>query len=331
MVGRERLLSKAPDGGLGPSTESVPTSLDSDLLSSFERRLQVIRDRVRGVANGYHTGVYLTGRSGTLKTHTVSKELQQISTPSVIRNARMTPVGLFDFLGEHPEHLIVLDDIPSLVKQDAALPILMAALDGEPKSPRTVTYKSRDRDEEISFSGSIVFISNLALANDPLANALRSRVVVLEHDPTDQELAAFVRMSARSGYKGLTSEQCQEVVTYVLSVSRLFGRRLDLRDITKAYEDRRQWEHRHSETPWQELVRTTAQQLPREPLRSKKDDIECQRKSVAEAISRFPNDVVRQMEFSGLRKSTFYKRRRELDGAASVVSSFPDFHDVSPK
>jgi hypothetical protein len=83
---------------------------DSDLLESFELKLQIIRDRVRGVAEGYHTAAYLTGRPGTSKTYTVREELKQIKAPSVLRNARMTPMGLFEFLCEHPEHVIVLDE-----------------------------------------------------------------------------------------------------------------------------------------------------------------------------------------------------------------------------
>ena len=229
---------------------------DGELLGSFDQKLQVIRDRVRGVAEGYHTAAYLTGRPGTSKTYTVKEELEQMTAPSVMRNARMTPMGLFEFLYEHPEHVVVLDDIATLFKDRAALQILMAALDGDPMKPRKVNYKSKDKDLEFHFSGGIVAISNLPLANDPLANAVSSRVVLLEHEPTDEELAAFMRKLAHDGYKDLSVEQCQEVVAFVVEETRTCDRRLDLRHLTKAYEDRRQWEDGLSETPWQELVRT---------------------------------------------------------------------------
>ena len=45
------------------------------------------------------------------------------------------------------EHCIVLDDVPSLFADKQAIQILLPALDGEPGMPRTVTYKTRDRDE----------------------------------------------------------------------------------------------------------------------------------------------------------------------------------------
>jgi hypothetical protein len=49
---------------------------------------------------------------------------------------------------------------------------------------------------------------------------------------------------------------------------------------------------------------------------SKKEDIARQREQVAEALKHFPGDVDKQMEFSGLKKSTFYKRRKEVERAA---------------
>jgi hypothetical protein len=114
----------------------------------------------------------------------------------------MSAMGLFDLLSDFPEHFIVLDDVPSLFADKQAIQILLPALDGEPGTPRTVTYKTRDRDARIEFSGGIIGISNLELRHDPLANALASRVVMLEHEPTDDEIASFMKSLAVSGYKG---------------------------------------------------------------------------------------------------------------------------------
>jgi Cdc6-like AAA superfamily ATPase len=286
---------------------------DSELLTTFEQKLQVIRDRVRGVAEGYQTAAYLTGRPGTSKTYTVREELERITAPSVIRNARMTPMGLFEFLREHPEHIVVLDDIATLFKDRAALQILMAALDGDPMKPRRVTYKSKDKDLEFHFSGGIVGISNLSLGNDPLADAVSSRVVLLEHEPTDEELAAFMRKLAHNGYKDLTAEQCQEVVTFVVNETRMCDRRLDLRHLTKAYEDRRQWEDGLSQTPWEELVRTSLKKWLTPEIPSKAEEIDQQRILVEEAMARFPSDVTEQIRYTGMKKSTFYKRKREVN------------------
>ena len=287
---------------------------DDILLASFNDKLQLIRDRVRGVAEKYHTACYLVGRPGTSKTFTVREELERIGVPFVIRNARMTPMGLFEFLNEHPEHVVVLDDIATLFNQDAALQILMAALDGNPSEPRKVTYKSKDRDTSFEFTGGIVAISNVALRHDPLASAVASRVTQVEHEPSDEEIAAFMRKLASAGYKDLPVEHCQEVVAFVVTETRNFDERLDLRHLTKAFEDRRQWEHGHAETDWRSLVRSSMRKviLSKPKTLSKADEINQQRNKVSDALKRFPNDRNKQIEFTGVGKSTFYKRLKEI-------------------
>ena len=47
------------------------------LLAELDRRQAVVRDMVRGVARQYATGLYLCGRPGTAKTHTVRRVLEQ--------------------------------------------------------------------------------------------------------------------------------------------------------------------------------------------------------------------------------------------------------------
>ncbi len=285
-----------------------------DLLESFDRKQQLIRDRVASVAHGYHVGCYIVGRPGTSKTYTVEEELERMDVPSVIQNARMTPMGLFGVLTEHPEHIIVLDDIVTLFKNEQAVQILMAALGGKPGEPRTVTYKSKDQDLRVQFSGAIIAISNVPLRRDPLAQALGSRVVMLEHEPTDEEIAAFMRHLAATGHGDLSSEECLEVVEFVIAETRSYDLRLDLRHLQKAWQDYRQHKHGMSKTPWQDLVRTSLQKIASEPIlpMSKRDDIDLQRQKVREAMRRFPNDRHAQIESSGLTKSTLYNRRKEV-------------------
>lgn len=294
---------------------------EQDLLHSFEQKQQLIRDRVASVVHGYHTAAYLVGRPGTSKTHTVRDELERLEEPWVYQNARMTPMGLFEFIAEHPEHIIVLDDIASLFKNDQAVQILLAALDGKPGEPRVVTYKSADVEQKVLFSGAIIAISNVPLRSDPLARALGSRIVMLEHEPSDGEIAAFMRHLATDGFQDLSADECVEVAEFIISETREFSLRLDLRHLTKAFQDYRQHKHGRSRTSWRDLVRTSLRKLAIEPitLSSKKDEIELQRQKVRHAISKFPNDRHAQMVETGLKQSTFYTRLREVEAASAAA------------
>lgn len=288
----------------------------SDLrhLAKLNERLQIIRDRVHGVSQGYNAGLYIVGRSGTSKTYTVVEELRRADATWIRRNARMSAMGLFELLSDYPEHSIVLDDVPSLFADKQAIQILLPALDGNPGTPRKVTYKTRDRDERVEFSGGIIGISNLELRNDPLANALASRVVMLEHEPTDDEIASFMKSLAVSGYKGLSSDECLEVVTFLITEMRDFDRRLDLRYLNKAYEDYRQYKDGNAKTGWKNLVRTSLRKLPTElnVLPTKQDEIRQQIELVGRLIEKYPKNRRRQIKESGLSQSTFYERLRVL-------------------
>ena len=216
--------------GLSESFVSPAASHDA-LVHGFEQKLQRIRDRVWSVAHNYHTGCYLVGRPGTSKTFTVMEELKRLECPSICKNARMSPWGLFCTIDEHREHVIVLDDITSLFKSDQAMEILLAALDGTPGQPRTVTYKTKDKDFSVPFLGSVIAISNVPMRCDPLARALGSRIVVLEHEPTDDEVAAFMRHLAAKGFMDLNALECLEVAEFIIGETRQYDLRLDLRHL----------------------------------------------------------------------------------------------------
>jgi hypothetical protein len=298
----------------------ISTSLsekNAQLVRELEAKLQIIRDRVGSVAHRYHTACYLVGRPGTSKTFTVRKELERLEEPWAYQNARMTPMGLFSFLAEHPEHVIVLDDIGSLFKNDQAMQILLAALDGDPGQPRIVRYKSKDKEQTINFTGTVIAISNVPLRCDPLARALGSRIVMLEHEPTDDEMAAFIRHLAADGYADLSPDECLEVAEFVISETREHDLRLDLRHLTKGWQDYRQAKHKRAKTSWQDLVRTSLLKLAREMLMpmSKHEDIEQQRLLVIELMEKYPNDRKRQLAEWPHSKSSFYDRKKEVETA----------------
>lgn len=288
---------------------------DQHSVEAFERKLQLIRDRVASVAHGYHTGCYLVGRPGTSKTFTVMAELESLGCPQIYKNARMTPWGLFCTIADCPEHVIILDDITSLFKSDQAMETLLAALDGTPGQPRTVMYRSKDHNQQAQFSGAIVAISNVPMRCDPLARALGSRIVVLEHEPSDQEVTAFVRHLAAMGFMDLDAPECLEVADFIIAETRQHNLRLDLRHLTKAWQDYRQFKHGRALTPWKDLIRTSLQKAAREPAvpLSKREDIELQRHRVREASEKFPDDRKAQIQASGLKPSTFYNRLKEVE------------------
>lgn len=312
----------------GDSSNSIlllgdPPDLSSDdqgYLMDFEHLRDLLRDRVRGVAERYHVGSYIVGRPGSSKTHTAKETLDSLDTPWILRNGRMSAMGLWELLHEHPEHTVVLDDISSLFRDKGALQILLAALGGVAGEPRTVTYRTKDQSKSFEFAGGIVAISNVPLTRDPLADALVSRVVRLEFEPTDEMLIAFMREQAIRGFEDLTPEECQEVVEFVIERSKACDYRIDLRNMTKGWRDYRLDKHGKAKSPWQELVSSGLVRLiePQVPgWGSRRERIEWERAFVRNLYDSFPDDPRRRVEewkrVVGSGQDSMYRRKRELE------------------
>jgi hypothetical protein len=310
------------------SCKSQHLASDRKFLASLRQKLQIIRDRVRGVAERYYSGVYVVGRPGTSRTYSVRKELNRCTKDWLYRNARMSAMGLFDLLAEYPHHVIVLDDIHSLFTDRQAIQILLPALDGEPSKPRTVTYKTRHGNQRIMFHGGIIGVSNLPLKSDPLGQALVSRVKMVEHEPSDEEIVAFMRFLTAKGWQDLSAAEHRMVVDFLISESQELNQRLDLRHLAKARDDFRQWKHRKAKTDWHDLVRSSLLKpfVDTPTVLTKREEILREMELVRELIKKYPGEPPRQFEVSGLKKSTFYNRRRQVLAEARGNTMPPVIH-----
>lgn len=232
-------------------------------LEELNRRQAVIRDRVRGVALGHHTGFYLFGRPGTAKTYTVRKTLEKEGCPCHYHDGHLTPMGLFDLLAEQHDRVIVLDDVAELFQQRIALQILLAALGHQPDETgaRVVKYRRQGSDTTIHFTGGIIMISNLELYPGGVLEALKSRVQYLCYNPSDDQIAAMMRSIAAQGWRTLTLDERLEVTDFLIAEAQRIGCHLDLRLLVdKAFPDYLQYQNGDTETHWKDLIRTTLEE-----------------------------------------------------------------------
>ena len=248
-------------------TTTKPTRTDEEALQTLKHRLAVIRDRVRGVALGHHTGFYLFGRAGTSKTYTIRRTLETCGVGYYYHDGHLTPIGLFDLLKAHPDQIIVLDDVSTIHQQPVALQILLAALGRQPDEfkTRTIKYQRQGRESLITFTGGIICISNLPLNATPLLTALKSRVHYLQFDPTDTQIAALMRSIAAKGWPEkspvMTPAECRLVTDFLIAETQQLNVPLDMRMLVdKAFPDYMQHRCGHTEAHWKDLVLTTLQE-----------------------------------------------------------------------
>ena len=304
-----------------PSQPAVSAE-DQDHLHRFDLMRDLLRDRTRAVAEHYQNGCYIVGRPGSSKTFTILEELKRLGLPWTYRNSRMSAAGRYAMLQEHPQHAIVLDDIPTMLSDKASLQMLMAALGGEPGKPRPVTYTTKDTRLSFDFCGGIIAVSNVPLRRDPLADALQSRIPLLEHEPSDEMLAAFMRTCSAAGFEDLTPNECRDVVEFVIGESAACDYRLDLRVLRKGWQDYRLAKHGKARRPWKELVASGLKKIikPVTPMPGSSREATKQREQdlARQLFRRFPEPaekVERDLAWqaaTGKSPDSLYRRRREL-------------------
>src|SRR5262245_11930628 len=104
---------------------------DEDLLATLEAKLQLVRDRVVAVAEGYAPGLLLFGEGGGGKSYAVETTLRAQGHPHKVTNSRVTCKGLFDLLRDHPDVVHVVDDAEALLADKHAVSVLRSALWGQ--------------------------------------------------------------------------------------------------------------------------------------------------------------------------------------------------------
>src|SRR5204862_5740784 len=92
--------------------------------------------------------------------------------------------------------------------QPVAMHILLSAL-GRTTGERVVTYQTHKGRRSVRFWGGIIAISNIALEGHQkeVLAALKDRVNVLQHDPTDEEMMALVSSIAARGVGEVPSDE----------------------------------------------------------------------------------------------------------------------------
>lgn len=298
-------------------------------LDDLNSRLTVVRDRVRGVALGHHTGFYLFGRAGTSKTYTVKKTLDEIESKYEYLDGHLTPMGLFDLLATYHDRVIVLDDVSQIFADKKALQILLAALGNQPddRHTRIVKYRRQGRDQTVRFTGGIIAISNLELHSQPLLEALKSRVHYLKYSPTDEQIAALMMEVAKKGWPSddqkLTANECREVATFLIAESQRINTRLDMRMLVdKAFPDFLQYRNGDCEAHWKDLIRTSLEEQMVElthtkaAASSRQADKEQEHDAIREIMATFSDRLEQLAEWTtrtGKSERAFYRRLKEID------------------
>jgi len=308
-------------------------------LDTLQQRLAIIRDMVRMVALKKSNGFYLYGRGGTSKTFVVRETLEKMKVPHRYESAHLTPIGLFDELEKYPNYVFILDDVGGLLHQPTALNFLLAALGNQSygNGERIVTYQKSGTDRRVIFTGGIILISNIAMHDGPVFDALKSRVNPLKYDPTDEEIIALMRSITADGWdkddSDITAVECKELVDFIETESKKLGVRPDMRMLCdKGLPFIQAWnEGTVKEVHWKDKVRACLEgrvtdlrhTLP--PRMSKLDRRNQNLAVLGKIVSEHPDSTTDEhlamwQRATGGSRSTFFRLKERFPSPTSLIS-----------
>lgn len=197
----------------------------------YEQQLEDLEDLLRGVVKkNLANAVFIGGRGGVGKTHTVEKVLHDLGLSDgkgyFKISGSASPAAVYRKLFDYRDDLVLFDDSDSALESQEGRNIFKAATDtkkvrkiaweraggnifnpdkppeilkGDPESIKIWLDQQASKGafpSHFNFNGKVIFISNLPLDKLDPDGALRTRAYVIAVDPTNQEILDYMRKIA---------------------------------------------------------------------------------------------------------------------------------------
>lgn len=208
---------KVSPGGSGEkyTGDTKYDAMDSKGLEhlAYEDQLKDLEGLIRLTIKGASNALFIAGRGGVGKTHTVEKVLSDAGLRDGDGYFKITGSasagGMYRELFKHRNDLILFDDADGALSDQDSRNLIKAATDT--KKVRKLSWMKASKnliDPDIisdldieqgmlptyyEFKGQIVFISNLTIDKLDPDKALRTRALMISIDPTDDEVLNFMR------------------------------------------------------------------------------------------------------------------------------------------
>jgi hypothetical protein len=293
-----------------PTASDTTEFVTETTLTALEQRQELLAHHVRLLARGMSVGLFVFGSQGGLgKSRTVLRTLAEEGASTTLVNSHITPLSLYACLYHNRQgKVIFFDDVDSIFGSMAHLGLLRSALWG---SPRIVCYSSSQIDDlpsSFTFESRLVFCANVVPRKNDAFKAVLSRCDIFELSATQEEVVDLMRRVASAGYETLTSDECQDVVTFIEQHGD--DRAISMRLLEPSF--RKVIYSRLEGLDWRPLVLTQLRTLGRKEDPSRRIDAKAQEISTLhQAIEQFPRSVSDQQaswcKATGKSRASFFR------------------------
>lgn len=214
----------------------------------------------------------IEGPPGWGKTTSVEESLRLAEVEALHLGAYSTPLNLYNFLGENPNGIILLDDCAGIFNDSSAMAILKAATWPSRKDKRLVKWgstSSKATAEEFEFLGKLIIVCN-SFPKTADGEAIRSRGYSRRIDITLAEAKKLLLQAASQKKWFSKTKLSMEVAEFLVSqISESSLSQISFRTLKKGYR----LAEVHPES-WRELFADTLPQGKIEPDKLIKE-LEC--------------------------------------------------------
>jgi hypothetical protein len=307
-----------------------PTAEEQTNLDSYHEKIELMTNYVRMAHHRRIYGVFIYGRAGISKTHTVYNYLNKVEGKDWIPvKGKATARGLFDTIEAYPDKTIVLDDVSAIFDDRTGQQLLLSALEAPPsgQTVRTVSYLKADSKQRVPFTGAIIAISNLGLKShcNKIMAAIKDRCSTFHHNPSNEEVRAFLMQLASQGVNGIKPMECLDVAKFMVDAMKEKGVEdlLTIRlFVQKALAYYQSWKDKIITHDWRDMVRNVLTEVAikvqhqTQEVRETIHTIMASKKELLRnIILRAPKPGV-QLELAkkqlGISRATFFAWKREL-------------------
>lgn len=208
----------------------------------INQRFQFLESLVRMVGKGFRNSLIITGQGGLGKSHTIEQEFDALGLEPYDNatetgdykkiKGTSTARGLFNTIEKYNGLILIFDDCKKVLQDPVMIEILKGALDTGKE--RTVCWVTADGENEIIYTGRMIFLANMDV--DKLDGAIKTRASVVDVAMNQDEKIERIRFIAnKPNYRTDIPEDLKQEALQIIEANK-HSPKLSMRTLLEALD-----------------------------------------------------------------------------------------------
>jgi len=222
--------------------KKAETAFSEPQKYSINQRFEFLESLVRMVGKGFRNSLIITGEGGLGKSYTIKQEFDALGLKPYDPETGIgdykkikgtsTARGLFNTIKKYNGLILIFDDCKKVLLDSIMVEILKGALESEKN--RTVCWVTADGDNEIEYTGRMIFLANLQ--HSQLDKAVKTRASCVDVSMTADEIIQRMRwIAGKEGYRPLISEELKNEALDIIEANK-HCTKLSMRTMLEAFD-----------------------------------------------------------------------------------------------